>query len=108
MGIKHLDLTEAFDIVSRLFLPSKLPSYEINENEFTWFEDYLFNRKQHLFYYGHLSKAFPVLRGVSQGSILGPTLFLLHLDDNDNCLHHASIIKYADDTVIYVSKNDSG
>ena len=108
MGVKHLDLSEAFDIVSRLYPPSKLPSYEINENEFTWFEDYLSNRKQHVFYYGHLSKPFPVLRGVSQGSILGPTSFLLHLDDTDNCLHHSSIIKYADDTVIYVSKNDSG
>ena len=38
---------------------------------------------------------------------LGPTLFLLHLDDIDNCLRHCSIIKYADDTVIYVSGNDS-
>ena len=41
-----------------------------------------------------------------KGSILSPTSFLLHLDDNDNCLHHASIVKYADDTVIYVSEND--
>ena len=39
-------------------------------------------------------------------SILGPTLFLLHLDDIDNCLCHSSTIKYADDTVIYVSGND--
>ena len=55
----------------------------------------------------HLSKEFPVLRGFPQGSILGPTLILLHLDDIDNCLRHSSIIKYADDTVIYVSGNDS-
>ena len=34
-------------------------------------------------------------------------MFLLHLDDTDNCLRHSSIIKYADDTVIYVSGNDS-
>ena len=34
--------------------------------------------------------------------ILGPTLFLIHLDDIDNCLRYSSIIKYADDTVIYV------
>ena len=39
--------------------------------------------------------------------MLGPTLFLLHLDDIGNCLRHSSIIKYADDTVIYVSGNDS-
>ena len=67
---------------------------------------YLFNRTQHIFYDGHLSKAVPVFRGVPQGSILGPTLFLLHLDDIDNGLRHSIIIKYADDTVIYVSAND--
>ena len=55
----------------------------------------------------HLSKEFPVLRGFPQGSILGPTLILLHLDDIDNCLRHSSIIKCADDTLIYVSGNDS-
>ena len=38
---------------------------------------------------------------------LGPTLFLLHLDDIDNCLSHSIFIKYTDDTVIYVSGNDS-
>ena len=53
------------------------------------------------------TKAYPVFRGVPQGSILGSTLFLLHLDDIDNCLRHSCIIKYADDTVIYVSGNDS-
>ena len=107
MGVIYLDLSKAFDTVSHLYLLSKLPSYGINGNELTWFQNYLFNRKQHIFYDGHLSKAFPVFRGVPQGSILGPTLFLLHLDDIDNCLRHSSIIKYADDTVIYVSGNDS-
>ena len=107
MGEIYLDLSKAFDTVSHLYLLSKLPSYGINGNELTWFQNYLFNRKQHIFYDGHLSKAFPVFRGVPQGSILGPTLFLLHLDDIDNCLRHSSIIKYADDTVIYVSGNDS-
>ena len=52
-------------------------------------------------------KAFSVFRGVSQGSILDPTFFLLHLGDGDNCLRYSSIIKCADNTVIYVSRNDS-
>ena len=107
MGVIYLDLRRAFDTVSHSYLLSKLPSYVISGNEFTWFENYLFNWKQHVFYDGHLSKAFPVFRRVPQGSILGPTLFLLHLDDIDNCLHHSSIIKYADETVIYVGGNDS-
>ena len=107
MGEIYLDLSKAFDTVSHLYLLSKFPSCGINGNEFTWFENYIFNRKQHVFYHGHLSKAFPVFRVVPQGSILGTTLFLLHLDDIDNCLCHYSIIKCADDTVIYVSGNGS-
>ena len=107
MGVKYLDLSKTFDTVSHSYLLSKLPSYGKNGNEFTWFENGLFNRKQRIFYDGHLSKAFLVFRGVRQGSILGSTLFLFHVDDIDNCLHHSSIITYADDTVIYVSGNDS-
>ena len=107
MGVKYLDLNKAFGTVSHSYLLSKLPSYGKNGNEFTWFENCLFDRKQRIFYDGHLSKAYPVLRGVPQGSIFDQTLFLFHLDDIDNCLHHSSIIKYADDTVIYVSGNDS-
>ena len=60
-----------------------------------------------MFYNGHLSKAFAVFRGVPQKSILGPTLFSLHLYNLNNCLHHSSIIKCVDGTVIYVSGNDS-
>ena len=106
-GVIYLDLSEAFDSVSHSYLLSKLPSYGINGNEFTWFKNELFNRKQHVFYDGHLSKAFPVFRGVPQRSVFGPILFLLHLDGTDNCLCHSSIIKNADDRVIYFSGSDS-
>ena len=107
MGVIYLDLNKDFDTVSHLYLLSKLLSYRINGNEFAWFGNYLFNQKQYMFQDGHLLKDFPVFRGVPKGSILGPTLFLLHLGDIDNCLRHSSIIKYAEDTVIYVSRNDS-
>ena len=48
-GVIYLDLNKAFDTVSHLYLLSKLPSYGISGNEFTWFENYLFNQKQHVF-----------------------------------------------------------
>ena len=83
-GVIYLNLSKAFDTASHSNLLSKLQSYGITGNQFTWFENYLFNRKQHVFYNGHLSKAFPVFRGVPEGLILSPTLFLLHLDDIDN------------------------
>ena len=74
-GVIYLYLSKAFDTVSHLYFLSKLPSYGINGNKLDWFENYLFNQKQHVFHDGHLSKAFPVFRGVPQRSILGPTLF---------------------------------
>ena len=72
-GAIYLDLSKAFVTVSYSYLLSKLPSYGKNGNEFTSFEHYLFNRKQHIFCNAHLSKAFPVFRGVQQGSILKHT-----------------------------------
>ena len=66
-GLIYLDLSKAFDTVSHSYLLTKLRSYGINGNECTWFENYLFNPEKHAFYDGHLSKAFPVFRGVSQG-----------------------------------------
>ena len=88
-GVIYLDWNKAFDTVNHSHLLSKLPSYGISGNEFTWFENNLLNQEQHVFYDGHLSKAFPVFRGVPQGSILGPTLLLLHLDDIDNWLRYS-------------------
>jgi len=65
-----------------------------------------FDRKQHALYNGCLSNEDSVYRGVPQGSILGPTLFLLHLDDIDNCLRHCKIIKYADDSIQWKLQTD--
>ena len=80
-GVIYLELSKAFDTVSHWCLLLKLLSYGINGIEFTWFQNYLLNQKQHAFYNDHLSKAIPVFRSFLQGSVLGPTLFLLHLDD---------------------------
>ena len=67
MGVIYLELSKAFDTVSHSYLLSKLPSYGTNGNEFTWFENSLFNRKWHILYDSHLSKAIPVFRGVPHG-----------------------------------------
>ena len=81
----YMDLSKAFDTVNHSSLLSKLPSYRINRNEITCFENYLVDRKQHVFHNGHLSKAYPIFRDVPQESIFGPTMPLLHLDYIDNC-----------------------
>ena len=103
VGAVFLDLSKAFDTVSHSSILSKLPSYGVTNTELKWFTDYLFDRSQVVCYGGVLSNSEVVNRGVPQGSLLGPLLFIIQLNDVVDVLKHSRIIKYADDTVIYVS-----
>ena len=102
-GAIYIDFSKAFDTISHSVLLNKLPRYGITDGELVWFTDYLFLREQSVEINGTISDAFPVYTGVPQGSILGPLLFLLHINDIDGCLKHSSIITYADDTVLFTS-----
>jgi hypothetical protein len=73
-----------------------------------WFANYLFNRSQVVNYNGSLSEKFQLTSGVPQGSILGPLLFILYINDIDDRLNCANIIKYADDTVLFLAGRDVG
>ena len=98
-----LDLSKAFDTVSHSKLLDKLVSYGIKEIEYSWFCDYLFNRSQRVIYNGNTSDKLNVEIGVPQGSILGPILFILFINDFTDCIKNAKVVQYADDTVLYVS-----
>ena len=98
-----LDLSKAFDTVSHSKLLTKLSSYGINEIEYEWFCDYLFNRSQHVSVNGVISENMFVESGVPQGSILGPPLFILFINDFTDHVKHSKIVQYADDTVLYIS-----
>jgi hypothetical protein len=71
-----------------------------------WFTDYLSNRQQVVIYDNYRSDNYPVSYGVPQGSILGPLLFLIYIDDLSKVLKHSNVIMYADDTVLYFSHED--
>ena len=105
-GAIFLDLSKAFDTISYGALLIKLRSYGICGSELDWFENYLFNRRQLIIYNNTTSKEYPIYRGVPQGSILGPALFLLHINYLHRRLQHSRTINYADDTVLYVSDQD--
>ena len=107
-GAVFIDLNKAFDTVGHGRLLSKLPFYGIKDKELTWFEDYLFGRRQcaRVIYDDTCSESQPVVCGVPQGSILGPLLFILLINDIDHQLNSCKILLYADDTVVFTSSKN--
>ena len=105
-----VDLSKAFDSLSHELLLKKLEKFGVNENGKNLLHSYLESRPQSVQMFGKLSKTLHTQRGVPQGTILGPLLFLCYLNDFANtidknvCLH----IQYADDTTLIVSHKDPG
>ena len=94
-----LDLAKAFDSVPHDILLCKLSSVGINYTSLKWFDSYLANRIQSVTIQGRQSESQHLKYGVPQGSVLGPILFLVYI--NDLCqLPVGKVITYADDTVI--------
>ncbi|XP_057294623.1 uncharacterized protein LOC130623152 [Hydractinia symbiolongicarpus] len=106
VGAVFLDLTKAFDMLSHGELLSKLSSFGIVGDEHEWFTDYLFGRFQQVQYKNSLSDEHPVNSGVPQGSILGPLLFIMFFNDLCTVVKHSEVVKYADDTVLFVAGKD--
>ena len=102
-GAIYIDLSKAFDTISHGMLLQKLLRYGIVGTPREWLTNYLFNRTQCVAYGDTLSEPQPIFCGVPQGSILGPLLFVLHFNDSADVLTHCEIVKYADDTVLFVS-----
>ena len=96
-----IDLRKAFDTVNHEILLNKLEHYGIRGNILKWFQSYLSNRKQYVSVNGHSSDLLDITCGVPQGSVLGPLLFLLYINDLPNISKVLNFYLFADDTNIY-------
>ena len=95
------DISKAFDRVWHRGLISKLSSFGITGSLLHWFQSYLGSRKQRVVIANSSSQWSSVQAGVPQGSILGPLLFLIYINDIVKDIH-ANICLFADDTSLYI------
>ena len=98
-----LDLQKAFDTVNFEILLNKLSAAGIRFTMRNWCESYLTNRFQKTMANGHTSDVLPIRCGVPQGSVLGPLLFLIFINDLQWALTDCKVKLYADDSVLYHS-----
>ena len=106
VGTLFIDFRKAFDVVDHNILLRKLQIYKFSPNAIRWFQSYLEYRQQALVTDNGLSEYAQVRSGVPQGSILGPTLFLLFINDLPLSLQYCSSDFYADDATFHTHDKD--
>ena len=101
-----IDLQKAFDTVDHTILLNKLKHYGIRGKANKWFHSYLTDRRQFVSIAGANSEIRHILHGVPQGSVLGPLLFIIYINDIYLSILNSSTYLFADDTGI-LNSNDN-
>ena len=101
-----LDLSKAFDTIDHAILVSKLEHYGVDGIPLQLVKKYLTNRKQYVQLNEVNSNLLPINTGVPQGSILGPLLFIIYINDFTRASSIFDFICYADDTTLFITLNN--
>ena len=107
VDIIYLDFKKAFDKVPHQRLLLKLKAHGIGDSITDWIEQWLTDRRQRVVVDGEVSNWKSVLSGVPQGSVLGPILFLIYINDLDDSIT-SNVLKFADDTKLFRKVNTDG
>ena len=107
VDIIYLDFQKAFDKVPHQRLLLKFKAHGIGDSITDWIEQWLTDRRQRVVVDGEVSNWKSVLSGVPQGSVLGPILFLIYINDLDDSITN-NVLKFADDTKLFRKVNTDG
>ena len=103
--ICSFDINKCFDTIDHEIILKKMEYYGFQTHTIEWFKSYLLNRPQFVSCHNELSSKSTLETGLPQGSVLGPILFLVYVNDLNRHIHLGACNLYADDTLVYCAAN---